>query len=105
MTESSAAASSGALADPAYREAVVDLLGAIAYGEGDFVVVLFNLGLVTWGLLFLVANIWTTNDNTAYNVGVAGAELFNGVFSRCTSSAPTLAVPMSLEKLRPYSLA
>lgn len=52
-------------------------IGAIAYGEGDFVVVLFNLGLVTWGLLFLVANIWTTNDNTAYNVGVAGAELFN----------------------------
>lgn len=33
MTESSAGASKGALADPAYREAVVDLLGAISYGE------------------------------------------------------------------------
>jgi cytosine permease len=52
-------------------------IGALAFGEGDFVVVLFNLGLVVWGLLFLVANIWTTNDNTAYNVGVAGAELFD----------------------------
>ncbi|GAA1180080.1 cytosine permease [Ornithinimicrobium humiphilum] len=52
-------------------------IGALAFGEGDFVVVLLNLGLVVWGLLFLVANIWTTNDNTAYNVGVAGAELFN----------------------------
>ncbi len=52
-------------------------IGALAFGEGDFVVVLLNLGLVVWGLLFLVANIWTTNDNTAYNVGVAGAELFD----------------------------
>lgn len=52
-------------------------IGALAFGEGDFVLVLFNLGLVGWGLVFLVANIWTTNDNTAYNVGVAGAEMFN----------------------------
>lgn len=52
-------------------------IGALAFGEGDFVVVLFNLGLVGWGLVFLVLNIWTTNDNTAYNVGVAGAEMFN----------------------------
>lgn len=52
-------------------------IGALAFGEGDFVVVLFNLGLVGWGLIFLVANIWTTNDNTAYNVGVAGAEMFD----------------------------
>lgn len=52
-------------------------IGALAFGEGDFVVVLFNLGLVGWGVLFLVANIWTTNDNTAYNFGVAGAEMFN----------------------------
>ena len=33
MTESNAGASKGALADPAYREAVIDLLGAISYGE------------------------------------------------------------------------
>ena len=33
MTESHAAEARGPLADPVYREAVVDLLGAIAYGE------------------------------------------------------------------------
>jgi tRNA-(MS[2]IO[6]A)-hydroxylase (MiaE)-like len=33
MTESQPGASRGAFADPEYREAVVDLLGAIAYGE------------------------------------------------------------------------
>ncbi|MDP9445232.1 MAG: cytosine permease [Actinomycetota bacterium] len=52
-------------------------IGAVAFGEPDFVLVLYQLGLVTWGLLFLIANLWTTNDNTAYNFGVAGAEIFN----------------------------
>jgi cytosine permease len=52
-------------------------IGALAFGIGDFVEVLFALNLVGWGLVFLVANLWTTNDNTAYNFGVAGAELFN----------------------------
>ncbi|OMQ15970.1 cytosine permease [Modestobacter sp. VKM Ac-2676] len=52
-------------------------IGAVAFGEGDFVLVLYQLGLVGWGLVFLVANLWTTNDNTAYNFGVAGAEIAN----------------------------
>ncbi|MGY1724762.1 cytosine permease [Blastococcus sp. SYSU DS0533] len=52
-------------------------IGAISFGEGDFVLVLYQLGLVGWGLVFLVANLWTTNDNTAYNFGVAGAEIAN----------------------------
>ncbi|MCZ2836925.1 cytosine permease [Modestobacter sp. VKM Ac-2985] len=52
-------------------------VGAVAFGEGDFVLVLYQLGLVGWGLVFLVANLWTTNDNTAYNFGVAGAEIAN----------------------------
>jgi cytosine permease len=52
-------------------------IGALAFGIGDFVEVLFALNLVGWGLVFLVANLWTTNDNTAYNFGVAGAELFD----------------------------
>ncbi|GAB3207784.1 cytosine permease [Marinactinospora thermotolerans] len=52
-------------------------IGALAFGEGDFVLVLFQMGLVVWGVVFLVANIWTTNDNAAYAVGVAGAEIFN----------------------------
>ncbi|GAB2676529.1 cytosine permease [Thalassiella azotivora] len=50
-------------------------VGALAFGEGDFVLVLYQLGLVGWGLVFLVLNLWTTNDNTAYNFGVAGAEI------------------------------
>jgi cytosine permease len=52
-------------------------IGALAFGEGDFVLVLYQLGLVGWGLVFLVLNLWTTNDNTAYNFGVAGAEIAN----------------------------
>lgn len=52
-------------------------IGAIAFGEGDFVLVLYQMGLVGWGLVFLVLNLWTTNDNTAYNFGVAGAEIAN----------------------------
>lgn len=52
-------------------------IGAIAFGQPDFVLVLFDLGLVAWGLIFLVGNLWTTNDNTAYNFGVAGAEVAN----------------------------
>lgn len=52
-------------------------IGAIAFGQPDFVLVLFDLGLVAWGLVFLIGNLWTTNDNTAYNVGVAGAEIAN----------------------------
>jgi cytosine permease len=52
-------------------------VGALAFGEGDFVLVLYQLGLVGWGLVFLVLNLWTTNDNTAYNFGVAGAEIAN----------------------------
>lgn len=52
-------------------------IGALAFGLGDFVEVLIALNLVGWGLVLLVANLWTTNDTTAYNFGVAGAELFD----------------------------
>lgn len=52
-------------------------VGAIAFGEADFVLVLYQLGLIVWGVLLLVGNIWTTNDNTAYAFSVAGAELTN----------------------------
>ncbi|MQA86175.1 MAG: cytosine permease [Streptosporangiales bacterium] len=51
--------------------------GAIAFGQADFVLVLYELGLVAWGLVLLVGNLWTTNDNAAYAFGVAGAEIFN----------------------------
>ncbi|MFO7246290.1 MAG: cytosine permease [Thermaerobacter sp.] len=52
-------------------------VGAIAFQEADFVNVLMKMGLVFWGLVFMVLNLWTTNDNTAYAFGVAGAEFFN----------------------------
>lgn len=50
-------------------------IGAIAYGEPDFVSLLATMGLLGAALILLVANMWTTNDNAAYAFGVAGAEL------------------------------
>lgn len=52
-------------------------VGAAAFGEGDFSELLALLGLTGPALLLLVANLWTTNDNTAYAYGVAGSELFD----------------------------
>ena len=51
-------------------------IGAITFGEGDFVLVLYELGLVGWGLVLLFGNLWKSNADTAYAFGVAGAELF-----------------------------
>jgi cytosine permease len=51
-------------------------VGAAAYGQPDFAELLVALGLIVPGLLLLLFNLWTTNDNTAYAFGVAGAELF-----------------------------
>jgi cytosine permease len=52
-------------------------VGALSFGEGDFVLVLYQLGLVGWGLVLLFGNLWKSNADTAYAFGVAGAELFN----------------------------
>lgn len=52
-------------------------VGAIAFNQGDFVLVLLELGLIGWGVFLLVGNLWTTNDNAAYAFGVAGAEMFD----------------------------
>ena len=46
-------------------------------GEPDFTALLFTMGLALVGVLLLTFNLWTTNDNTAYAFGVAGAELAN----------------------------
>lgn len=56
-------------------------MGALAFGEGDFVAVLLQLNLTGVAVLLLVLNIWTTQDNAAYAFGVAGAEFF-GVDNR-----------------------
>ncbi len=51
-------------------------VGALAFGEADFTVLLFTLGLAGIGVFMLTFNLWTTNDNAAYAFGVAGAEMF-----------------------------
>lgn len=51
-------------------------IGALSFDEGDFVLVLYQLGLVGWGLVLLFGNLWKSNADTAYAFGVAGAELF-----------------------------
>ncbi|WP_435346715.1 cytosine permease [Haloarchaeobius sp. HRN-SO-5] len=44
---------------------------------GDLYAVLTAQGLALVGLVALIFNIWTTNDNAAYAFGVAGAEAFD----------------------------
>lgn len=51
-------------------------IGAVTFGEGDFVLVLYQLSLVGWGLVLLFGNLWKSNADTAYAFGVAGSELF-----------------------------
>ncbi len=51
-------------------------VGGNVYGEPDFAVVLKLQGLLGLGIVLMVLNVWTTNDNTAYAVGVAGTALF-----------------------------
>ncbi len=51
-------------------------IGGNVYGEPDFAAVLKLQGLLGLGLVLMVLNVWTTNDNAAYAVGVAGTALF-----------------------------
>lgn len=44
---------------------------------GDLFAVLTAQGLALVGLIALLLNVWTTNDNAAYAFGVAGSEAFN----------------------------
>lgn len=52
-------------------------IGATAFGIGDYVEILYALGLTIAGVLLLFGNLWTTNTDTAYAFGVAGAEMFD----------------------------
>lgn len=52
-------------------------IGAVAFNEGDFVAVLLRLNLVIAAVVLLLLNLWTSQDNTAYAFGMAGAELFD----------------------------
>ncbi|NJO20222.1 MAG: cytosine permease, partial [Spirulinaceae cyanobacterium RM2_2_10] len=49
---------------------------ALAYGEPDIVKVMAQQGLLLWGLILFLLNMWTTQDNTIYAFSVAGAHAF-----------------------------
>lgn len=51
-------------------------LGAVAFRTGDVVAVVQHLDLALGALAILFLKTWTTQENTAYAFGVAGAELF-----------------------------
>ena len=56
---------------------VFGAIGATAFGISDYVEILYALGLTVAGVLLLFGNLWTTNTDTAYAFGVAGAEMFD----------------------------
>jgi cytosine permease len=51
-------------------------IGGNVYGEPDFAAVLKIQGLLGLGIVLMVLNVWTTVDNAAYAVGVAGTDFF-----------------------------
>ncbi|WP_038053977.1 cytosine permease [Thioalkalivibrio sp. ALJ1] len=50
-------------------------LGALVYHEVDIVHVMLAQGFVAMTVTMLLLNIWSTQDNTIYNFGVAGCNL------------------------------
>lgn len=53
------------------------MLGGLVFKTGDLIELMINMGLIFWALIILTLNIWTTNNATAYAVGMAGAEMFD----------------------------
>lgn len=49
---------------------------ALVYGNEDIVQVMAGQGLLIWGLVLFLLNMWTTQDNTIYAFSVAGAHMF-----------------------------
>lgn len=49
---------------------------ALVYGNEDIVQVMATQGLLLWGLVLFLLNMWTTQDNTIYAFSVAGAHMF-----------------------------
>ncbi|WP_204103596.1 MULTISPECIES: cytosine permease [Spirulina sp. CCY15215] len=49
---------------------------SLAYGDSDIVKVMVQQGLVVWGVILFVLNMWTTQDNTIYAFSVAGSHAF-----------------------------
>ncbi len=55
---------------------VFGALGAAVYGEADITRILLHQGFFLSALFMMLANIWSTQDNTIYNVSVAACHLF-----------------------------
>ncbi|MGK7925505.1 MAG: cytosine permease [Spirulina sp.] len=49
---------------------------SLAYGNADIVTVMVQQGLLVWGVILFVLNMWTTQDNTIYAFSVAGSHAF-----------------------------
>ena len=55
---------------------VFGALGAAVYQQADITKILLQQGFFASALFMMLANIWSTQDNTIYNVSVAGCHLF-----------------------------
>jgi cytosine permease len=51
-------------------------LGAAVYHQADITKILLQQGFFASALFMMLANIWSTQDNTIYNVSVAGCHFF-----------------------------
>ncbi|HEY9626503.1 MAG TPA: cytosine permease [Coleofasciculaceae cyanobacterium] len=48
----------------------------LVYGSSDLIQAMGKQGLLFWGLILLILNVWTTQDNTIYAFSVAGTNFF-----------------------------
>ncbi len=49
---------------------------SLVYGSEDLVAAMSTQGILAGGILLLILNVWTTQDNTIYAFSVAGANMF-----------------------------
>jgi cytosine permease len=58
---------------------IAGIVGGLAYGESDFIVVMMSMGKIVtvFAVIILTLNIWTTAHAGTYSWAVAGSEAFN----------------------------
>ncbi|MGB3766264.1 MAG: cytosine permease [Phormidesmis sp.] len=49
---------------------------AMVYGSEDLIKAMASQGILAGGVILLILNVWTTQDNTIYSFSVAGANMF-----------------------------
>ncbi|MEL6469566.1 MAG: cytosine permease [Cyanobacteria bacterium J06623_4] len=49
---------------------------ALVYGSEDLIQAMSSQGILAGGVVLLILNVWTTQDNTIYSFSVAGANMF-----------------------------